>query len=61
MDKVTILKRKPNQILACQYGHIWPLDMHTSGYVKIIDPESQSYIWASNKQTLESVNVKGKI
>lgn len=54
----TILIRKPNQILACAYGHNWPLDNHTSGYVKIVCNESRQYLWAESRKTLESVNAK---
>lgn len=50
----TILtRRKPLQILACAYGHIWPLSEHRTGYVLILNPVTQSYLWASNRATLE--------
>lgn len=49
------LARKQGEILACQYGHKWPLNLHTSGYVKVIDSVKGLYIWADNKATLETV------
>lgn len=58
MEKATILNRKRDQILTCGFGYIWPLNLHTTGYVKVIDPDAKTYIWASDKKTLEIVNVK---
>lgn len=50
----TILtRRKPLQILACAYGHIWPLSDHARGYVLILNPDTESYLWAIDRATLE--------
>ena len=51
--------RKAGQILTCGYGHIWPLDQHTTGYCLVIDPLTRRYVWADNRNTLESI-VQGK-
>ena len=47
--------RKRGDILNCKFGYIWPLGLHRSGYVKIIDPEKHTYVWADNKETLKTV------
>jgi hypothetical protein len=51
--------RKRGQILDCQYGFHWPLNLHTNGYVYIVDSDSLSYIWWPTRpflETLQSVN-----
>ena len=58
-QKITILTRKPNQVLHCGYGHHWPLNLHSSGFVKVVDPDAMLYVWASDRQTLDRLNVKG--
>lgn len=53
--------RKAGQIVTCGYGHIWPLNLHTTGYCLVIDPVTRRYVWADNRKTLETIaNVKGR-
>ena len=33
--KITFPQRRDGQILNCAYGHHWPLNQFTSGYVRI--------------------------
>lgn len=47
--------RKKDQILACKYGHQWPLGLHTHGYVKILDSLNGLYVWADSKKTLKAI------
>lgn len=53
------IARKSGQILTCDYGHIWPLNLHTTGYCLILDPVTRRYVWADNRATLEAINGKG--
>jgi hypothetical protein len=55
----SMTNRKRGQILDCQYGFHWPLNLHTNGYVYIVDSDSLSYIWWPTRpflETLQSVN-----
>jgi len=56
--KITFPRRTNGQILNCAYGHHWPLDRFTSGYVRIqlrITTKGKckiKYVWAATREEL---------
>jgi hypothetical protein len=51
-------RRYDGQILTCGYGNLWPLSLHTTGFVKIkikTVPNGRvkmSYVWAETREEL---------
>jgi hypothetical protein len=50
------ITRKAGKIYSCQYGYVYPLNLHTKGYVKILDSAGK-YVWAEDKATLALIKV----
>jgi hypothetical protein len=57
--KVTELARRYNgQILSCEFGHLYPLNLYSTGFVKILIEVTQKgnikmkHIWAATKEEL---------
>ncbi len=56
--KITFPQRRDGQVLNCQYGHHWPLDRFTAGYVRIKLKTSRkgkvkvNYKWAATRAEL---------
>lgn len=50
----TKVKRKRGQILAAQYGYLWPIDRHDSGFCLVVNPVSRAYVWAEDKASLQA-------
>ena len=54
-----IVYRKDGQILNCEYGYRWPLNLYRTGYVKIsIKPTRKGNVkvmhtWAATKEELQ--------
>ena len=54
----TLLTRKRDQILTCGYGHHWPLNLHTKGFVLVTDPDALRYVWSPDRATLERLTAR---
>ena len=56
--KIKFSQRKDGQILNCEYGHHWPLDLFGKGYVKIKLKTTRKgkvktdYVWAKTRAEL---------
>lgn len=51
------VRLKDGQILNCEYGHQWPLDQFTTGFVKIKLRLTRKgikirYVWAETREEL---------
>lgn len=53
------VRRQHGEILNCAYGHVWPLNLFTSGYVRIEIRVSRKgrprldYVWAATRAELQ--------
>ena len=56
--KLKFPRREHGQVLNCEYGHHWPLDLFTKGYVKINLKTTRkgkvktNYVWAKTRAEL---------
>lgn len=52
------VRRKDGEILNCEYGHQWPLNLFTSGFVRINITTTRKgklkldYVWAETREEL---------
>ena len=44
--------RTDGEVLNCGYGYHWPLNLHKSGFVRVVSAKDKTYIWAPVKETL---------
>ena len=55
----TITQRYDGQILNCAYGHRWPLNLYTDGFVRISVSVSEKgnlkikHVWAETREQLQ--------
>lgn len=57
--KVTELARRYNgQILSCEFGHQWPLNLYSAGFVRIVLEVTSKgnikmkHVWAATREEL---------
>lgn len=58
MQVKELVRRYHGQILNCEYGNQWPLNLYTTGYVKILFETTRKgkikleHVWAETRKEL---------